>query len=71
MYLDKVELARQTWERSSTRTPIRRGGSAQRPGRWASRIPQAKTPPDELYQPLKPFKDKLAEDIDETGGDDR
>ena len=34
--------------------------------------PHAKTDPDELYETLKPFKDKVAEDIKESdGGDDR
>lgn len=28
--------------------------------------PHAKTPPDELYETLKPFKDKVAEDIKES-----
>lgn len=34
--------------------------------------PHAKTPPEELYQTLKPFKDKVAEDIkerDRTAGE--
>ncbi len=28
--------------------------------------PHAKTPPDELYETLKPFKDRVAEDIKES-----
>lgn len=30
--------------------------------------PHAKTPPDELYETLKPFKDRVAEDIKESDG---
>jgi hypothetical protein len=33
--------------------------------------PQAKTAPEELYETLKPFKDKVAEDIKESDSDDR
>jgi hypothetical protein len=29
--------------------------------------PHAKTDPDELYETLKPFKDKVAEDIKHSG----
>jgi hypothetical protein len=32
--------------------------------------PHAKTPPEELYEALKPFKDKVAEDIKESDGED-
>ncbi len=32
--------------------------------------PQAKTAPDELYETLKPFKDKVAEDIKASNRDD-
>lgn len=31
--------------------------------------PHAKTDPDELYETLKPFKDRVAEDIKERNGD--
>lgn len=31
--------------------------------------PHAKTEPEELYETLKPFKDKVAEDIKESNGD--
>jgi hypothetical protein len=31
--------------------------------------PHAKTSPEELYETLKPFKDKVAEDIKESDGD--
>ena len=31
--------------------------------------PHRKTPPDELYETLKPFKDKVAEDIKASDGD--
>ncbi len=31
--------------------------------------PHAKTAPDELYETLKPFKDKVAEDIKESDGE--
>ncbi len=31
--------------------------------------PHAKTGPEELYETLKPFKDKVAQDIERTGGD--
>jgi hypothetical protein len=30
--------------------------------------PHAKTPPDELYETLKPFKDRVAEDIKKSEG---
>jgi hypothetical protein len=32
--------------------------------------PHAKTPPEELYETLKPFKDKVAEDIKEADGEE-
>lgn len=33
--------------------------------------PHAKTPPDDLYETLKPFKDKVADDIKEDDGEHR
>ncbi len=33
--------------------------------------PQAKTAPEELYDTLKPFKDKVAEDIKDSDGEDQ
>ena len=32
--------------------------------------PHARTEPEELYETLKPFKDKVAEDIKQSDGDD-
>jgi hypothetical protein len=32
--------------------------------------PHAKTPPEELYETLKPFKDRVAEDIKESDGEE-
>lgn len=32
--------------------------------------PHVKTPPEELYETLKPFKDRVAEDITDSDGED-
>jgi hypothetical protein len=71
VYLDKVEAAAEE--------AVAEAGSDTDPeeAAWRTAVdaapwlvgesdPHAKTPPDELYETLKPFKDKVAEDIKES-----
>jgi hypothetical protein len=74
VYLDKVEPA--------PADPAQSGGCDTDPeeAAWRTAVdaapwllgesdPHAKSSPEELYETLKPFKDKVAEDIKETEGD--
>jgi hypothetical protein len=72
VYLDKIEAA-----------PEQPGGSGTDPqeAAWRTAVeaapwlvgesePHAKTAPEELYETLKPFKDKVAEDIQQSEADE-
>jgi hypothetical protein len=74
VYLDKVEPA--------PASPAEASGADTDPeeAAWRTAVdaapwlvgesdPHAKTSPEELYETLKPFKDKVAEDIKESDGD--
>jgi hypothetical protein len=54
----------------STPTPRRRpGGRPWRPRRgWWAAEPEREVPPEELFERLKPFKDRVVDDI---GGDQK
>ena len=70
VYLDKVEPRppdRPGSERSDTDPEEAAWRTAVDAAPWlvGESDPHAKTPPDELYETLKPFKDKVAEDIKE------
>lgn len=73
VYLDKVELASPT-EAADTDTDPEEAAwrTAVDAAPWlvGESDPHAKTPPNELYETLKPFKDRVAEDIKESDGDD-
>jgi hypothetical protein len=70
VYLDKVEAAPE---------PAASGDTDPQEAAWRTAVdaapwlvgdsePDAELPPDELYDKLKPFKDKVAEDIRESDG---
>lgn len=68
VYLDKVEAAPQGADdaRSAISEPEEaawRTAVDAAPWLVGESEPHAKTPPEELYETLKPFKDKVAEDI--------
>jgi hypothetical protein len=74
VYLDKVEPLPE--ERAATDTADTdaeeaawRTAVAAAPWLVGDSDPHAKTGPEELYETLKPFKDKVAEDIKESDGD--
>ena len=57
----------------ATPTRRRRPGARRwrrRRGSWATPTPHAKTGPEELYETLKPFKDKVAQDIKSSDDDE-
>ena len=73
VYLDKVEAAPAETEGSDST------GTDPEEAAWRTTVeaapwlvgepePHAKVPPDELYDTLKPFKEKVAEDIKESDG---
>jgi hypothetical protein len=73
VYLDKVEAAPAEPE-GSDRTDTDPEEAAWRttvdaaPWLVGESEPHSKVPPDELYETLKPFKEKVAEDIKESEG---
>jgi hypothetical protein len=70
VYLDKVDPA-PTPETSSDTDPEEvawRTAVEAAPWLVGDSDPHAKTGPDELYETLKPFKDKVAEDIKQSDG---
>jgi hypothetical protein len=73
VYLDKVEPApaAAAGEGSDTDPEEAAWRTAVDAAPWlvGESDPQAKTSPDELYETLKPFKDKVAEDIKERDGE--
>jgi hypothetical protein len=75
VYLDKVEAAAEATgaepldtdaEEAAWRTAVDAA-----PWLVGESDPHAKTPPDKLHKTLKPFKEKVAEDIKERGGEDQ
>jgi hypothetical protein len=71
VYLDKVEAAPEeaTADAGSDTDPEEaawRTAVDAAPWLVGESDPHAKTPPDELYDTLKPFKDRVAEDIKES-----
>jgi hypothetical protein len=76
VYLDKVEAApgqSQGTEQLDTDPEEAAWRTAVDAAPWlvGESDPQAKTPPEELYNALKPFKEKVAEDIKKSDGDDK
>jgi hypothetical protein len=74
VYLDKVEPAPTkpgSTERLDTDPEEAAWRTAVDAAPWlvGESDPHAKTAPDELYETLKPFKDKIAEDIKESDGE--
>jgi hypothetical protein len=72
VYLDKVEAAPAETEEADTDPVQAAWRTAVDAAPWlvGESDPHAKTPPDELYETLKPFKDRVAEDIKENDGDE-
>ena len=74
VYLDKVEPAPEQ-ERDAADTDAEEAAwrTAVEAAPWlvGDSDPHASTGPEELYETLKPFKDKVAEDIKRSDGDDR
>jgi hypothetical protein len=74
VYLDKVEAAPgEPAEGQNTDPDEAAWRTAVDAAPWlvGESDPHAKTAPEELYETLKPFKDKVAEDIKESQGDDQ
>ena len=73
VYLDKVEPAPEE-ERDEADTDAEEAAwrTAVEAAPWlvGDSDPHAKTGPEELYETLKPFKDKVADDIKRADGDD-
>jgi len=74
VYLDKVEALpgeAEPAEHSDTDPEEAAWRTAVEAAPWlvGESEPHRKTGPDELYETLKPFKDKVAEDIKESDGD--
>lgn len=73
VYLDKVEAAPEGGEVEHPATDPEEAAwrTAVDAAPWlvGESDPHAKTKPDELYETLKPFKDKVAEDIKDSQGD--
>ena len=74
VYLDKVAPAPDQTEGEQTNTDPEEAAwrTAVDAAPWLAGEsgPRKKTDPEELYETLKPFKEKVAEDIKESGGDD-
>jgi len=68
VYLDKVEPVADEDGRPDTEPKEAAWRTAVEAAPWlvGESEPHAKTDPDELYETLKPFKDKVAEDIKES-----
>lgn len=71
VYLDKVEAAPEGTEDADTDPEEAAWRTAVDAAPWlvGESDPHAKTPPEELYETLKPFKDRVAEDIKERERD--
>lgn len=76
VYLDKVEVA------SGGQEGVEQADTDPEEAAWRTAVdaapwlvgepdPHPKTQPEELYETLKPFKDKVAEDIKDSEGDDQ
>ena len=73
VYLDKVEPAAEEHdETADTDAEEAAWRTAVDAAPWlvGDSDPHAKTGPDELYETLKPFKDRVAEDIKSSDGDE-
>ena len=73
VYLDKVESAPSAEAKGDDTDPEEaawRTAVDAAPWLVGESDPHAKTPPDELYETLKPFKDRVAEDIKESDDND-
>ena len=71
VYLDKIEAAPASAERPADTDPQEaawRTAVDAAPWLVGDSEPDAELPPEELYDKLKPFKDKVAEDIKESDG---
>jgi hypothetical protein len=68
VYLDKVEALPESSTGSDTDPEEAAWRTAVEAAPWlvGESEPHAKTAPDELYETLKPFKDKVAEDIKDS-----
>jgi hypothetical protein len=71
VYLDKVEPAVEEPEGADTDAEEAAWRTAVEAAPWlvGDSDPHAKTGPEELYETLKPFKDKVAEDIKASDGE--
>jgi hypothetical protein len=73
IYLDKVEQLPAEADREPSETDAEEAAwrTAVEAAPWlvGESNPHAKTAPEELYETLKPFKDRVAEDIKESDGD--
>jgi hypothetical protein len=73
VYLDKVEQLPAEADREPSETDAEEAAwrTAVDAAPWlvGESNPHAKTAPEELYETLKPFKDRVAEDIKESDGD--
>ena len=72
IYLDKVEVLPESPTGSDTDPEEAAWRTAVEAAPWlvGESEPHAKTAPDELYKTLKPFKDKVAEDIKDSESDE-
>jgi hypothetical protein len=71
VYLDKVEPAPDEEQRDSDAEEAAwRTAVEAAPWLVGDSEPHAKTDPEELYETLKPFKDRVAEDIRDAGDDE-
>ena len=72
VYLDKVEPAEAAADAGGTDPEEAAWRTAVEAAPWlvGESEPQEEVPPDELYEKLKPFKERVADDIKEGSGED-
>jgi hypothetical protein len=66
VYLDEIERAADSGAGGDTDVQEAAWRTAVDAAPWLVGEPQAEIPPDELYEKLKPFEERVAADIDES-----